>query len=108
MSERARPRRSGTYRVLWVSSSGQKSCGDVPELDMLTHSALKSLPHTEQIQADRVQSAFPVLVFLSRVGANVCVASLYSQARCHAQLHLGLFCRPVKPQTGRRKAYIHV
>lgn len=40
MSERARPRRSGTYRVLWVSSSGQKSCGDVPELDMLTHSAL--------------------------------------------------------------------
>ncbi len=40
MSERARPRRSGTYRVLWVSSSGQKSCGDVPGLDMLTHSAL--------------------------------------------------------------------
>lgn len=27
MSERARPRRSGTCRVLWVSSSGQKSCG---------------------------------------------------------------------------------
>lgn len=40
MSERAWPRRSGTYRVLWVSSSGQKICGDVPGLDMLTHSAL--------------------------------------------------------------------
>lgn len=40
MSERARPRRSGTCRVLWVSSSGQKSCGDVPGLDMLTQSAI--------------------------------------------------------------------
>lgn len=40
MSERARPRRSGTCRVLWVSGSGQKSCGDVPGLDMLTQSAI--------------------------------------------------------------------